>query len=462
MTGTENPASTKDTKVEKPNREEFDKLVKGLEEKIQANKDIVEDVKKKLDHINQSKEKGEKEVDPEEKKLKELKAVTQKVNETRKELFEQQKKNKAIRDQLRDQFDQTRKTFKDLDCPSLEHLEKKIRELEYHLTTNSLTLREEKQVLSDIKGLNSSKKMFSELENVRAAKERADAQGKEISQKLDVAKAEFEKAKAEEDAQFALVTSKREKKSNVRSEVPALLAKRNTAKEDINKLYDELKQARAEFQKKENAFRKYQNERYKELKEKRQAEFEQRKQEQKIRQLEKDEEKFENLHSNEFASIDQLISYLNKYLADNQDEKEEDSKASAAPTKLPEGATLIGKAARGFDDDIFGTKAKGKAAPAKKQAKKKTTTLVHDLHFLQEFQTLKVEAPLTLDAIPTAVERLNARKSELQKDKETQRANFLARKAEAEKSGTTAAGETETSAPSEAAAAPAEPATATA
>lgn len=416
--------------VEKPNREEFDAQVKELDTKIKANKAIVDEITGKLDKLKEEKEKaGEKKDSPEEVKLAELKAATKVLGDARKVLLEQLKKAKATRDKQREEFDAIRKRTRDMDCNSVEQLDKKIRDLEFKMSTNSLTLREEKTVMSEIRNLNANRKVFSEIDGTKAGRDKSEALIKEISEKLDEGKKAYEAARAEEDKQFKIVSKQRDAKRGNRSEVPNLIEKRNKARDELNKLYKAINKLRSEHKAKEDEFRKFLNEKRKEQREAQKAEYEARKEEERQRKFEKEEEQLEYLHGDKLAAIDQLKTYLKGKMADETKTEEE---AAATQPKAEEGEVLIGKFARGTeDDDVYGTK-KTKGKGKKKGGKgKKNAVFVHDLNTLLEFEKLKLQAPLNFDGIAATIETLDKKAEELKKDKEVQRAKYQAKKAAA-------------------------------
>jgi len=61
-----------------------------------------------------------------------------------------------------------------------ENIDKKISQLEYYLATHSLSLREEKNVIGDIRQLKTSKKSLSEADNLKQKLDEAYATSKKI------------------------------------------------------------------------------------------------------------------------------------------------------------------------------------------------------------------------------------------------------------------------------------------
>ena len=119
-------------KFERPNREDFDKQVAELDNKIKANQAIIEEVKNKLDKLKKDKEtreaeKTEKPQSTEAAKAGELRAALKALSEERKTLIEKAKKQQTERAAARAKFDDARKRLKEANVPSPEGLEKKIR-----------------------------------------------------------------------------------------------------------------------------------------------------------------------------------------------------------------------------------------------------------------------------------------------------------------------------------------------
>lgn len=282
--------------------------------------------------------------------------------------------------------------------------------------------------MQDIKNLNGSRKMFSEVDEAKQTRDRTEASVKELMGKLDENKVLFEKSRKEEEAQYKIVSKQRESKKGARSEVPAMIERRNNARAQLNKLYPEMKKLREEFQKKDQEFRKYMNEKRKEQRERYKAEQDARREEDRLRKLEKEEETMNSLHADKFASIDQLVTYLRGRQAKPSDSKVEEE---VVPMKAEEGEILIGKHARDLDDDVFGTK-KTKGKKGKKSGgKKKAEKFVHDINLLQEFEKLKLDAPMDNGALDETIAQLEKKREELKKDKESQFAKYQERKAAA-------------------------------
>jgi chromosome segregation ATPase len=120
---------TDSKRLDRPNKEAHDKEMQVLDDKIKEQKAIVERVKTKLDKMKEDKEKnaGEKKANPEQEKLEALRTVTKRISTERKVDVEQVQKLKTLRDSARTQFDDMRKRMRDLNCNSTADVDKKIK-----------------------------------------------------------------------------------------------------------------------------------------------------------------------------------------------------------------------------------------------------------------------------------------------------------------------------------------------
>lgn len=167
---TEDADSTKVSEpVARPDRQVLEKELGKIDEEIAKCKAVLDDVKTKMDKLHGDNK--DKPKDGVRDKLNELRKATKVFAEQRKALFQDLDKNKAITQKLRDQSDAMQKTLKEtanIKDFSTASVEKKIADLDYHLSTTPLSLKEEKEVIAQIKALNASKKMISSFDGLRA------------------------------------------------------------------------------------------------------------------------------------------------------------------------------------------------------------------------------------------------------------------------------------------------------
>jgi len=397
------------TPVPRPSRDELNEKLKVIDAEIDAAKAILTDVKDKMDKLHA--EAADKGKDSHRAKLNELRAATKVFSDQRKTLFKELDANKELTKKLRDESDTMQKQLKELAGfkgeLSTAAVDKKIAELDYFMSTTPLPLKEEKDVIAQIKALTSSKKVIGQFDTIQQKKDAASAARKVLSAKLDENKEQFSAAKELEDAQWEVVKKNSSKDGDKRDYRKTLLEKREKARNALNEHYAKIRSLRDDHKKQETAWRKYMDAKKEADRERYLKEQEERKEEDKLYKLEGEDDKEDSKHANKCATIDQLVLYLAKYsISEAKVEAKEEEKVDW------EGLQQIGKAARGFDDDIFGTKSKGKKG--KKSKKKKPSSISHDVKSIQEFESLGVSAPLVHEEVAKAVEELKSKKATLE------------------------------------------------
>lgn len=403
-------------RVDRPDRQVLDKKLGEIDLQIEKCKAVLDKVKASMDKLHGDQSGDGKGKDTVRTKLNELRAATKVFSEQRKALFQDLDKNKALTQNLRDRSDAMQKSLKEtanIKDFSTSAVEKKINDLDYYMSTTPLSLKEEKDVIAQIKALNNSKKMISGFDDLQSKKDAATAERKALSAKLDENKKAFSAAKELEDAQWEIVKKASGKDDDKRSSRKALLEQREKARSEMNEYYATIRSLRDEHKKQENAWRKYMDAKRKADQEKWVKEQEERKEEMKLYKLEEEAEKEDSKDANKSASIEQLLNYLAKF-----DAPAEAAVVQAATKVEMGGLQQMGKKANDLDAfDMYGTKSTKKKKGNKKGGKNKAKGLSHDVKCLQEFETLKVEAPLSLADIPAAVTALKAKKEAMAKEK---------------------------------------------
>lgn len=402
-------------RVDRPDRQVLDKKLGEIDLQIEKCKAVLDQVKAKMDKLHGDQSGDGKGKDTVRTKLNELRAATKVFSEQRKALFQDLDKNKALTQNLRDRSDAMQKSLKEtanIKDFSTSAVEKKINDLDYYMSTTPLSLKEEKDVIAQIKALNNSKKMIAGFDDLQSKKDATAAERKALSAKLDENKKAFSAAKELEDAQWEIVKKASGKDDDKRSSRKALLEQREKARTEMNEYYATIRSLRDEHKKQENAWRKYMDAKRKADQEKWVKEQEERKEEMKLYKLEEEAEKEDSKDANKSASIDQLLNYLAKF-----DAPAEAAAVQEKTTVEMNGLQQMGKKANDFDLDVYGTKSTKKKKGNKKGGKNKAKGLCHDVKCLQEFESLKVEAPLSLADIPTAVAALQAKKAVMAKEK---------------------------------------------
>jgi len=141
---------------------------------------------------------------------------------------------------------------KDRPRVSVEEVDKRIRKLEDRQATESLTLKEEKEVVQEIKALRQSRAGIAEfdanLKQLMGAKEAQDLKFKEFKTVLASLDGEIDALSEQQNALKTTIDAQNAKEKN---DIPALIAERDILRPEISALYDEMRKIRDE-NKKEN------------------------------------------------------------------------------------------------------------------------------------------------------------------------------------------------------------------
>jgi len=404
---------------ERPDKQAFDKEVKAVEADIEKSREILDEVKKQMDILHgEFKEQGK---DSDRQKLNGLREKTKVFVTERKNLFDELEKNKVKNQALRDKSDAMQKHLKD-ECKVREFstaaVQKKVSELDYYLSTNPLALKEEKEVIAQIKALNASKKIIAQYDAVQAEKEAANTARKALSAKLNDNKKNFQEAKEAEDAQWAIVKKAGDKNTDKKDRRKALLEKREKAKNEMNASYQKKREMFDDHRKKEGQWRKYMDAKRALEQERYLKEQEERREERKLQKLQEEEELEDGKHATKLSTIDQLVSYLEGF---TREDKAAETKVEAQVER--DGMVAIGKKAVAMDVDMFGCAVVKKSGGKKggKKGKPKKKGMQFDVKSLQEFEQLGVPAPMTIDEITASLSKLKEKRDAIIKEKEERR-----------------------------------------
>merc|ERR1719378_821480 len=147
---------------------------------------------------------------------------------------------------------------KKLGFDDIKEIDTRIREIDFQMQTESLSLKQEKELMIKIKELKASRPLVTKYEkmeqnmgpaNVDAARLSVDELKKQIAEVRD--------AKALQQAALGKLIEARKK---VMGDVPELYEQRDAIRAQINEQYAKLKEMRDEFRQKEAAFKVYLNE----------------------------------------------------------------------------------------------------------------------------------------------------------------------------------------------------------
>jgi len=307
---------------------------------------------------------------------------------------------------------------KDRPRMSVEDVDRRIQKLEDKQSTATLSLKEEKEVLQEIKALRQSRAGIVEfqanIESLIGAREAQDSKNKEFKSVLSSLDADIDALTAKRDVLQTKIDGENAKEKN---DIPSLIEERDALRPEISALYDEMRALRDTFKKDNDIWWEH------ELKVKAQERIENQVkwEEQKKRKLVEDEEYRQMREADELAQgpmdpfVEQKVfcQSLVEYLEGLQAvEKKEVAKAAAVA--VPEGAQKMGKGSENDVEESWG----GLAKKGKKGKKKKDSTpkankvLQHSIARIGAFGEIGLDAPTALEQIPALLATLAAKMAE--------------------------------------------------
>merc|ERR1719453_2955268 len=196
-------------------------------------------------------------------------------------------------------------------------IDKKIAEIEMTMWTSTITLKEEKKYLDEIKELKRSKPKVSKLkgmeaemenrpkgtntENIRAEIQQQSADIKEAKEQKRLIAAEYAKLNEERQKQMSDMPELFEERQTIQSKIQEKIA-------DRNKVRDEFREKEKEFNAYMNEIRKIRAEKAAEARNERQAEIEEKKKQRRVEELD------EQPHVAEITLLEQTIAWCKSVL----------------------------------------------------------------------------------------------------------------------------------------------------
>jgi hypothetical protein len=316
-------------------------------------------------------------------------------------------------------FPATQPSKKDRPRMSVEKIDDRIRELELRRNTESLSLKEEKEVMAEIKALKTSRAGVASYDD--QFKAMGDQRAKNDASRKDI-KAAMDALDKEIDAlteQKTKLTEKLEKSGvKIETNIPELAKERDALREEVTKLYDGLRAKRNEHQKAHDEW--WENEKKVRTQERKenQIKWEQDRKQKLIDDELYRKEQFEADQADDsdpFTEQKLMIGEVKKYLTSLIDPNEK--QVEEVKNFVVEGETTIGKKANMLDEETWG----GLGVKAKKGKKKKgnkaksaTATLGHPPTKIAAMSELGISLPATIAAVQGAIDACDAKAAELE------------------------------------------------
>ncbi|GJQ09152.1 hypothetical protein GpartN1_g6660.t1 [Galdieria partita] len=358
-------------------------------------------------------------------KLKEeRKQLMDKIQETRKLLNEGHDRNKNnIVSTGNAALDEKLKTFK-----SLDQLDKYVANLERRQATESLSLTEEKKLVSEISMLKNKGRAFLEnMQKLDAERKSSQEERKKQLEKLFDDKKTLDNKVNETIKQLERL---KQTKDDIRTKQESSIAKiseelSEVNLDDIQKQIDaaneEIRRLRQEFNQKLNQWYNYKKKSAELDRLNRHIRFQYRQYQRDLKRAEKEKELAEygspDPYEEEKTMCDNLIQYLQRLSKTDTDENKK-TKRDVQNIEL-NGAKLIGKNASFFDGELNTNVSKGKKAKRKGAIGDSSSSKFgeserlppHNMEYFLAFQKLNVSPPVYMKDIVGTIELLKEKRS---------------------------------------------------
>jgi len=305
---------------------------------------------------------------------------------------------------------------------SEEAIDRRIRQLDLEMSTQTLTLKAEKEKIKDIAALKRQKPKLQEkarkLEELERQKDESQQSKKPLQDQAEqvgeiLAKAKKEK-KEKAEALKKLREEREAKTGDVREQIDAknaIRAKINEKRDSIRALRDAHKKVKDAHWDWKRACQKMKNDAWKAEEDLR---WDLYRAADKKAELETGGEK---PHFEETTLIEQCLDYCRQLTGEKKEvEKKEEKEIDFSSFGFPEGARVVqAKKDRDANEGAVMIGRKGKALKQKNKGEKKTN-IKHNAASFSLFKQIGVEAPLTTDQVADTIEALN-KKMEVYADK---------------------------------------------
>ena len=261
---------------------------------------------------------------------------------------------------------------------TVEAIDREIAKLEEHHAHTSMSLQEEKKMMTQIKDLSRSRETVKEYNDAQAKINGEDGVRKAIIERIRAKDLEINAVKAEQQQYRATLDQVRSKEEKAGADIPKLQEERNACYEVIKAKREEIRRLRVEYKAKEDEYWATEREWRAYLKMEKQKQWEATVEERKAREEARRQWEIENApepFEAEVSAADQLIAYLSKWDPANikaAEEKAAEEAAAAAAAKADafKGLKIMNKKMVDEDEeDLFSLAGTSKGKKAKKKIK---------------------------------------------------------------------------------------------
>ena len=304
---------------------------------------------------------------------------------------------------MKTQLESIRASLKQASRVKPAELEEKIRNAEMKIETESLSMKEEKELRRQIMQWEADLRTAKVSDGLYEKRESLEESMKKVRATLDTIKKQLDEVYTKLGAERKEKKEEgEEKKEEKEDPVKKLNEEWEANKAAIDAKYAEKKALMNEYYQKERAFRQYtfENKRMNAARyvlERKNEELEEAERQKKEAEEALKRHPFEK----EMALCDSVISYLKGLLP-----AEKKAAKLGSEIKVPEGMTLMKKE----EQDYFSVPG-GRKNKKERKASKKNNFLVHILSSLESFSTIRIVAPNTVEEVEPCIEKVVARKA---------------------------------------------------
>lgn len=279
-------------------------------------------------------------------------------------------------------------------------LEERIEKAEMRIETESLSMKEEKELRRQLQQWTSELRTAKVSDGLYEKRAALEEQMKTVRATLDDLKKQLDEVYAKLGAERKEKKEEGEEKKEKEDPIKKLNEEWDANKKAIDAKYAERRAVRDEYFQKDRAYRDYASENRRRMVAQHVLEDKEREQEQEEQEKKEQEELLKRPpFEKQMAECDTVLSYLKGLLP-----KEKKAAKQEAEIKVPEGMVLVKK----VEEDYFSVAGAKKSKKERKASKK--SGLIHNLASLESFAVIRITAPKTLEDVQACIEQVEARK----------------------------------------------------
>jgi len=394
-------------RVNKPDETAMKEKISVVEEKMGKLTEKLSSIKEQLDKNDSSRPDANSDLGKAKAAFNNAKSESRRLQQEKRNIYDQISAADELRQQQQDLVTRLRG---ELQVFSVDEIERKIKQLEYKQSTTSLTVKEDKAIMEEIKKLSAGKPKIQSFKEAQDSLTGIKEHHNTLYVSLKAKSSELTAAKEHEDKFKVTLDEVRAKEDAKKPDMPKLFKERDELRKQVTEHRDAIRKIQAEFNEERKAWFAFQKEdrdrkqkEYLERKAAKQAEWDAWK------KLQEEEEAKRDPWEEEKALCEQLIGWTEKKMP-----KKEEVVAEVKIDHL-DGKTPLKKANLDDEDPFAGLgkkkgKNKKKGVPTATDETAKSMKLKLSFEDMALWKKLDIEAPKEMSEMPTIMEALLAKK----------------------------------------------------